>query len=532
MELSISNNFLDLFIPEQSNFTKEELIEVFKTYIFKIMNLDIESLIQEQINNDRENIELHKKYKDFFTGKIDSILKINNLYKSIKERTSLIKNAIEENSKIIESSKNNDDNLLQKENYILMKDFQTNKKIIKNYGNNSVLKIFNVPFYMIECFRNNEFDDYLKYYKFIMEKLPKNKHQIFEKLKELVAFINNYIINFTKNLLSINYEINLKYNKIYDLLQLQPNKIFLQNENNKLEINNDIKILSVFLLQIDLWTNHYNISLNDKNLCLKDNDNNNNEEKFKNIFNFFETKIRIISKEINDIKLKEIFFKYIFDNYIYNYIYYIYSIEPYQKACFKINLFIKNSNINDLSTTISYNIYKISKIYYFKNLLKILDFHKEIIINYISSFINLKSFFDSRIPLIEKTSSNKDLLDLKYEIFFILENNFSYIYKIITDEIIFKFCDKVKTIKMYFGHIDEMVGIINEFLYAHGFTLLSEQSLVKEYNEFKNLLNKIVLKHINNLLTFCGIRQNFEYNSLLPKLNCFNNLLNENQELI
>ena len=71
MELSISNNFLDLFIPEQSNFTKEELIEVFKTYIFKLMNLDIESLIQEQINNDRENIELHKKNKDFFTGKVD-----------------------------------------------------------------------------------------------------------------------------------------------------------------------------------------------------------------------------------------------------------------------------------------------------------------------------------------------------------------------------------------------------------------------------------------------------------------------------
>ena len=311
MELSISNNFLDLFIPEQSNFTKEELIEIFKTYIFKLMNLDMESLIQEQINNDRENIELHKKYKDFFTGKVDSILKINHLYKSIKDRTTLIKNAIEENSKIIENNKNSNDNLLQKENNILMKDFQINKKIIKNFGNNNVLKVFSIPFYMIESFKNSEYDAYLKYYKFVMEKLPNNKYSILEKLKELIVFIHNNIINFIKNLLSINYNINLPYEKIYDLIQLKPNKILLLNKENG-EINNDIKILSVFLLQIELWTNHYNISLNDKNFD-KNNNNDNTEEKLKNILNFFDSKIKIISNEIKDNKLKEIFFKYIFE---------------------------------------------------------------------------------------------------------------------------------------------------------------------------------------------------------------------------
>ena len=157
MELSISNNFLDLFIPEQSSYSKEELIDIFKTYIFKLMNMDIESLIQEQINNDRENIELHKKYKDFFTGKVDSILKINNLYKSIKDRTEIIKNAIDENNKIIANTKNNNENLIEKENNILMKDFQMNKKIIKNYANNPVLRIYNIPYYMIDCFKKNEY---------------------------------------------------------------------------------------------------------------------------------------------------------------------------------------------------------------------------------------------------------------------------------------------------------------------------------------------------------------------------------------
>ena len=139
---------------------------------------------------------------------------------------------------------------------------------------------------------------------------------------------------------------------------------------------------------------------------------------------------------------------------------------------------------------------------------------------------------ESRIPINEKTSSNKDLLDLKYEIFFIFENNFSYIYKIISEEILFKFCDKVKTIKIYSEHIDKLVGIINEFFYSHGFLILSDQNLVKEYNEFKLILNKIVLKHSNNLLELFGIHQNFNINCLMPKLNNFNTLLKDIQELI
>ena len=161
-----------------------------------------------------------------------------------------------------------------------------------------------------------------------------------------------------------------------------------------------------------------------------------------------------------------------------------------------------------------------------------LNYHEEILINYLSSFINIKSFFESRIPIIQKTSSNKDLLDLKYEIFFIFENNFNYIFKVISDEIIFKFNDKVKTLKIFLEHVDELIGAITDFLYKHGLGLLSEQSIVKEFNEFKNVLNKIVEKHKNNLINFFGIKQNFSGNFLMPKFNRFNNLLNEIQDLI
>jgi len=521
MELSISNNFLSLFIPEESNFTKEEIIEVFKEYILKIMNMDMDSLIQEKINNEKENIELYKKYKEFFSGKVDSIIKINNLYKIIKNSTLLIKNGIDENMKNIER---NNDNLLIKESNILMKDFKTNKIIIKNYNNDKISKLFCIPFYMIDCFKNEEYELYLKYYKYIIEKIPTKKYKNFEKLRELVIFINDNIINFIKNLLSINYNIKIPYNKIYDLLQMKKNKIFKNEENE----NNEIKILSVYILQIELWTKHYNISYsNNKNIddiYIDDNDKN------KKILNFFESKIKVVSKEIKDIKLKTIFYKYIFDNYIYDYINYIYSVEKYSKAYIKINNFIKNSKINE--NYIVYNIYKISKNYFYNNLELILKNHKEIIINYISSFNNIKKFFEYNIPMNLKTSSNKDLLDLKYEILFIFENNLSYILKNILDEKIFKYNDKIKTIKIFLEHINELIEIINNFLIKHGFIILNEQNIINQYNEFKKILNKIIMKYCNNLFIFFGIDKSFDYNYMLQNLNYFNNILKEIQEMI
>jgi hypothetical protein len=318
------------------------------------------------------------------------------------------------------------------------------------------------------------------------------------------------------------------------------NKIFIneeENNNNKNDINIDtddeVKILSVYILQIELWTKHYNVSLSSdgKNEAGKENDNNEDDSN-KNILNFFESKIKIILKEIKNIKLKEIFYKHIFDNYIYDYINYIYSIEQYNKAYAKINIFIKNSKIEEISNNITYNIYKISKNYFFNNLASLFNSHKEIINNYMLTFTNVRKFFECYIPINQKTSGNKDLLDLKYEIFFIFENNFSFILKNIFDEVLFKFSDKVKTIKIFLGHIDELMGILNEFLYKHGISLLNDPNMINAYNEFKNILNKIVMKYSQNLFEFFGIEKNFDFNFLIPNLINFNNLLKEIQELI
>lgn len=52
MELTIEDSeFLNLFLPESSPFTTEEILEEFKIYIFRMMNLSVDSLIQEQVPN-------------------------------------------------------------------------------------------------------------------------------------------------------------------------------------------------------------------------------------------------------------------------------------------------------------------------------------------------------------------------------------------------------------------------------------------------------------------------------------------------
>ena len=106
MELSVSNDFISMFIPESSEFSTEEIIDEFKIYVFRMMNITIDSLVQEQINNDFENAELKKKYKDFFINRIDHVIKVTSLFNEISTKTAIIKSSLEKNINIIEKNKN------------------------------------------------------------------------------------------------------------------------------------------------------------------------------------------------------------------------------------------------------------------------------------------------------------------------------------------------------------------------------------------------------------------------------------------
>ena len=45
----VDNEFISLFLPETSEFKTEDVLEEFKFYIFRIMNLTVDTLIQEQV---------------------------------------------------------------------------------------------------------------------------------------------------------------------------------------------------------------------------------------------------------------------------------------------------------------------------------------------------------------------------------------------------------------------------------------------------------------------------------------------------
>ena len=45
----VDNEFLSLFLPENSILNSNDILEEFKFYIFRIMNLTLDNLVQEQV---------------------------------------------------------------------------------------------------------------------------------------------------------------------------------------------------------------------------------------------------------------------------------------------------------------------------------------------------------------------------------------------------------------------------------------------------------------------------------------------------
>jgi hypothetical protein len=73
MELpNVDNEFIGLFVPETSPFNTEDILEEFKIYIFNLMKLSIDMVLQEQVYcfNKRRLIT---NTKIIFSGRISSL---------------------------------------------------------------------------------------------------------------------------------------------------------------------------------------------------------------------------------------------------------------------------------------------------------------------------------------------------------------------------------------------------------------------------------------------------------------------------
>ena len=506
MELSVSNDFLSLFLPEQSEFSTEDLIEEFKIYIFKLMNITVDGLIQEQINNEFENNELKKKYKQFFSNKTESVLNINKLYENILQKNNLIKLNLKKNFNLIENNK-----LLFSEKLIdqnlneIIKDIELNKNILKNNYNNSSENLFNllnIPYLMIDSFTNNYFDIYIEYYNFI-KNFENNDFNVIKNIKNCANKINDEIVNLLNNLFCINNNsLGIKNNEIFQILNLEFNKIFEENNNNENNFEESKINISVILYQIEKYMNF-----------------NKNETNYEKILKYFEEKLIIIYNEKISLNLKEKIYYNLFKFYIFDVIknYYNFNNEEIENNF--IPEFINNIKLFDVSKKLLNEVDSIEKFYFFKNIDKFLELNELKIKNYFNNFSEIKKLFLNVIK-------DDNQINLKYEIIFIINNNLNYINNFIVNENFIKFKDKINCLIKLINHCDNLLNIIIHFFNNNLIIFYMNNELNKEFEEFKINLNNVIINFVKDIYNFFQIQEENNYEDILNNLKIFNNLNN------
>ena len=509
MELSVSNDFLSLFLPEQSEFKTDDILDEFKIYIFKLMNITVDSLIQEQINNDSENSELKKKYKQFFSEKVELVLNIYKLYEQIIDKTNVIKGSLTQNMKIIEKNKLYfDPNNINKGVDNIINDIQINKTLIKDYNSNSIdnlVNLLSIPHYMIECFRNKEYDLYLEYYNYGISLSEEQK--LLLSIKKCIIYVNEMIIILIKNLISINYSLNISNKMLFTILNLKISPIF--EEFNDESLKDKFRDLTVYLYQIDLYMNEKK-----KNFTLE-------------ILKYFIEKFDLILKtDIQEKVIYEKIYKNIFELYLINIIKELLEKNNYNVIRNKISEFLIQIKLLENSPINFNEIDEIMKKYFLSNLDKLILDNETHVNNYISSFSDVKKFFNSLIPQnMVNNNNNNNPLQLKYEICLVIYNNLIYINNFIVDENFIRYKDKMTVIETIIKHCNNLLKILNSFFSSHLLIFNLTPDLVNLYDEFKEIiLDKIIMIILKDLFSFFQISNEMDITKEIEEYDNFKSL--------
>lgn len=497
MELSVSNDFISLFFPEHSEFTTEDILEEFKIYIFRLMNITVDSLIQEQINNEFENTQLKKSYKDFFSQKVNSVLQITSLYNSLTTNTNLIKASLDKNSNILESNKmlfteTNMNKDIQK----VVKDIELNKSVSKS--NEILLHILSIPSYMIDCFQNEEYDLYYEYYSYI--KNISYNNTIITSIKDIAMIVHEKICKLLKELLSINYKLGDKmtYELLYDILELQTSS---QSESLMNVNETIIKKVEVILYQFKLYMS---------------NPTNNSIQRSNDILSFYESKLNILNQILNEYHSNENISSYrneilifIFNEYIYNSLHVLYQKHMVNNSYITIKeKVIDFVNAIDISTNteIINQIDVIMKQYYFE----ILDIYLKKITNSVKNYLLIAKD-------VKKLFSKVVTHNFKYELLVILFNNYAVVNNLITSENFFRIEDKVNSIEKVKQSCCEVIDNIALFFNNNCFMFKATVEMEKEYSMFKEiLLQNILRKQIKDLFNF--FQYDYDYEISIVKI--------------
>lgn len=512
MELSVSNDFLSLFLPEQSEFTTDEIINEFKIYIFRLMNITVDSLIQERINNEYENNQLKVAYKDFFSSRVDSVLNIAKLHNEIITKSNIIKSSLESNIKLIEKNKNTfDEKNINKDLEKVTNDIKINKFILKNQA---LLHFMSIPNYMIQNFQNNNFDLYIEYYNYVksIKQIGENdKSGIINEIIKICFYVHKKIKETIINLLSVNYKkIEIKNEQMFDILELEPNNEIFDNKS-ELTINDEVKKISMLLFEIEIYMKK-------------------NASTLTNIeaLNYFEEKIVKINEVFSNKENKKKIVNLIYEKYLSSIIkdYFNESnVNAYLTQREKILNFINNTKLNENNYALINEIDGVMKKNYFSFLQKNLDKNDKYIKNYFILVKDIKKFFAS---IITSNNPNPSLNVLKYEINLILFNNLAYINNIITTDNFIKHKDKVETITMVVNHCENVIKHVIHFFNENLFLLKLSAENEREFMSFKEIfLINIIHKFLSDIYKFFQMQNAFEQTVLQGEKE-LNELTNKN----
>lgn len=258
MNIKLDNEFLALFIPEQTTFKKEDYIDELKTYIFKIMTYTLNDLAQENINLSDGNVTLNTKLKNYLEEKLDLILEVNETFIDTSNKLEIMLTLLEEIKGILITNSFDDEKILK------IKMLYDKISQIKILMESNVFLLLEIPNILFKCIQNEDYKLFLEYCSFsenYFEEISKESSILSEdsinistiqfttKLKEKIEKINTFCSNFVLNKVKTVDDESIFKAEIFDVVKnnIDFNLLELQNFNPP---SNDLSITVSKLLAL------------------------------------------------------------------------------------------------------------------------------------------------------------------------------------------------------------------------------------------------------------------------------------------
>lgn len=497
MELSVSNDFLSLFIPESSEFTSDDIIQEFKIFLFRMMNITVDSLKQEQINNEYEKQVSKNNNKELFSDRITNILEINELHKIIHEKMNIVKSITSNNLSLIEQNTISfNEKIINEQFGTITEDIKLNKEILNN--STGLIDLLSIPQRMIECFSHNTIDLYLEYRDYINGILSTNKIVI--EIRSKAKVVNDLICALIKKLIQVDYRFTISKANIYDILSLIRHSIF--TDNDELNAKEYIKSLSVLFFQIECYLKQSH-SIHDQLLFFT--------EKIAQTIHDSKSKNNAI---INDINKK--FCSKIMEEYLINIFkqLYLHNQDSFKQTKEVIETFMFQTQILNVITNENVTEFdQMEKDFFFQFLSQMLMKNIEALNNFLLMTKDVKKLFASTI----------DSLSLKYEVVVIIYNNLYAIYNQIAEEKYWRLKDKKTLLDTVYSHCQDIMEMIRVFFDDNLFQFKLTTEMEKEFNSFKDiLLYKVIAQFMSDVCVVLGLSQAFELKKKTELIDLFN----------